>query len=156
MTQRYWQNPKNHNYERNMIPTINKRAIQTLPPWYLLKKYVSPSAVITLVTFFKTVTIATLMYVKLKAETGEKIVTTWLEIKSNQIDCKIIKQKVESMIKKNSPEHTCDKHENKYHIYWQPDHNQSPSQWFYCDIIKITRSGNYNNWHKILQNRKDM
>lgn len=95
------------------------------------------------------------MYVKLQKETGEKIVTTWLEIKINQTGCKMIKQKSWFDNKKNSPEHTCDKHENKYHIYRQPDHNQSPCQWFYRDKLKITRSRNYNHWHEILQNNKE-
>lgn len=45
--------------------TIKKRAAQTLLSWCLLKRYISPTAVITFVTFFRTVTIATLMYFKL-------------------------------------------------------------------------------------------
>lgn len=46
--------------------TIRKRAVQTLLSWVLLNKYISPTAVITLVTFFRTVTIATLMYFRLQ------------------------------------------------------------------------------------------
>ena len=45
--------------------TIKKRAAQTLLSWCLLKRYISPTAVITFVTFLRTVTIATLMYFKL-------------------------------------------------------------------------------------------
>ncbi|WVZ20368.1 hypothetical protein V8G54_007690 [Vigna mungo] len=45
--------------------TIRNRAAQTLPSWCFLNKYISPRAVMTLVTFFRTVTMATLMYLKL-------------------------------------------------------------------------------------------
>lgn len=46
--------------------TIKIKAAHTLLSWCFLKRYISPSAVITFVTFFKTVTIATFMYFKLQ------------------------------------------------------------------------------------------
>lgn len=46
--------------------TIRKRAAQTLLSWCLLNRYISPTAVITFVTFFRTVTIATFMYFRLQ------------------------------------------------------------------------------------------
>lgn len=45
--------------------TIRNRAAQTLLSWCFLNKYISPRAVMTLVTFFRTVTMATLMYFRL-------------------------------------------------------------------------------------------
>ena len=45
--------------------TIRNKAVQTLLSWCFLNKYISPRAVMTIVTFFNIVTIATLMYFKL-------------------------------------------------------------------------------------------
>lgn len=65
--------------------TIKKRAAQTLLSWCFWKRYISPRAVITLVTFFRTVTIATLIYFKLQITMP--LIKQWLEIKKKKCAC---------------------------------------------------------------------